>query len=234
MMACFAAVLVLASASGAMSGENPGTGIQNTAHDLGRGGGILGGMADAGLEERLCFYCHTPRHATTMSETTAEDVNRYPIWSQAAVTITSFETYTQGGGIIGQPGSVSRICLSCHDGLVATSVYGYVRPSAIWNVSRGQTAADEILLRRHVGDPSRHHPIGFDYHDIVAKDDEINPATSDLLGVNAYGMTIGDLLWSGRIECSSCHDVHNTKNEGRKFTWIEDSGSNLCFTCHKK
>jgi len=68
----------------------------------------------------------------------------------------------------------------------------------------------------------------------VAKDDEINPATSDLLGVNAYGMTIGDLLWSGRIECSSCHDVHNTKNEGRKFTWIEDSGSNLCFTCHKK
>ena len=58
--------------------------------------------------------------------------------------------------------------------------------------------------------------------------------TNDLLGANINGLTIGDLLWNGRMECSTCHDVHNTKNEGIKFTLVKDTQSNFCFTCHMK
>jgi predicted CXXCH cytochrome family protein len=46
--------------------------------------------------------------------------------------------------------------------------------------------------------------------------------------------TIGDLLWAGQMECTTCHDVHNTKNEGEKFLWASDENSDLCMTCHLK
>jgi predicted CXXCH cytochrome family protein len=36
------------------------------------------------------------------------------------------------------------------------------------------------------------------------------------------------------MECASCHDVHNTKNTGDTFTWVQDTNSNLCLSCHKK
>jgi len=36
------------------------------------------------------------------------------------------------------------------------------------------------------------------------------------------------------VECGSCHDVHNTKNDGAKLLWVEDTGSALCLSCHAK
>ena len=47
-------------------------------------------------------------------------------------------------------------------------------------------------------------------------------------------LTIGEVLWNGKMECSSCHDVHNTKNSGSKFTWTEDTNSALCLTCQSR
>ena len=235
--------MVLTFASVAMTGEDPGSGIQNTCHDL-RSGAVGAGtaMEIADPRERICFYCHTPHRAMTPAEAAAPSYAHYPIWSHAA-TIASFQTYSSGTDTIGQPGRVSRVCLSCHDGSVATSVYGYVPPVAIGTESRVRKASGTFskindsmnngLYDSPVGIP-HHHPIGFDYNDVVAKDEEIKPATSSLRGANVYGMTIEDLLWSGRLECSSCHDVHNTKNEGSKLTWVEDGLSNLCFTCHNK
>ncbi len=84
------------------------------------------------------------------------------------------------------------------------------------------------------GNLQNHHPIGFNYDDVAAVDDEIRDSTSTLLGNNPYGLTIDSLLYGRSIECSSCHDVHNTKNTGLKFLWVEDTNSNLCFSCHAK
>ena len=47
-------------------------------------------------------------------------------------------------------------------------------------------------------------------------------------------VTISDLLWNGNMECTTCHDVHNTKNTGEKFLWKSDAQSAFCLTCHLK
>ncbi len=234
-------VMVLAFASAAVTGEEPGSGIQNTCHDL-RSEAVGTVMETADPRERICFYCHTPHSAMTPGEA-APNYAHYPIWSHAA-SIASFQTYSSGTDTIGQPGRISRVCLSCHDGSVATSIYGYVSPVAI-GTERRMRKSNGIFFKFNDGMNSgrydnrselipHHHPIGFDYGEVVSKDEEIKPAASSLRGSNIYGMTIEDLLWSGRLECSSCHDVHNTKNEGSRLTWVEDGLSNLCFTCHNK
>jgi predicted CXXCH cytochrome family protein len=235
MLVCFVTGLILAFASDAMTGQNPGTGIQNTSHDLRRdGGSAYIGMEASATQERICNYCHTPHNNMTPAEAAAAGTTRYPIWSHASTTITLFQTYTRVSDSIGQPGSVSSICLSCHDGSVAGNVYGHVLPTTIWEVSKKE-AADKTRIRLSYTDyRSHHHPIGLDYNAVEEKDDEFNPATSVLLGENKHGMTIGDLLWNGRVECTPCHDVHNSNNEGGKFTWVADYRSNFCLTCHNK
>jgi predicted CXXCH cytochrome family protein len=235
MLVCFVTGLILAFASVGMTGQNPGTGIQNTSHDLRRdGGGAYIGSGSAASQERICNYCHTPHNKMTPEEAAAAGITRYPIWTQASTTVTLFQTYTRVSDSIGQPGSVSRICLSCHDGSVAGNVYGYVPPVTIWNVKESQ-ATDKVRIRlTYTDNRSFHHPIGLDYNDVEQKDDEINPANSVLRGENKHGMTIGDLLWDGKVECTSCHDVHNSNNEGSKFTWVADYRSNFCLTCHNK
>jgi predicted CXXCH cytochrome family protein len=228
-----------------MAGVNPGTGIKQTSHDLSMTtgkGATWAPNADPTLD-RICIYCHAPHHSISSTAATAAGVNYYPLWNHQLSTITSYTMYGNGTEIpnsiqhqlnatIGQPGSVSKLCLSCHDGNQAISAYGYTPASSIGSTT-GPKASGRILIGGG-GDLTNHHPIGFDYTAVAAVDDEIKDPSSALLGNNPYALTVNDLLWNSNMECSSCHDVHNTKNTGLKFLWVEDTNSNLCFSCHKK
>lgn len=243
---CLAIGLLLALGTVAMAGVNPGTGIKQTSHDLSSGGvGMAyngGTLADPTLD-RICVYCHAPHHTITPAAAATAGLDYFPLWNHAVSTITSWQTYTNGTGsepgsishklnaTIVNPGNVSKLCLSCHDGSVAISTYGFA-PSGTTHT--GTVSATGRILIGGLGDLRNHHPIGFNYDAVQTADDEIAPSTNSLLGANPYGLTIGDLMWGGMMECSSCHDVHNTKNEGVKFTWVQDTRSNLCLTCHLK
>jgi predicted CXXCH cytochrome family protein len=230
-----------------MAGTSPGTGIKQTSHDLSSGGvgASYVGAGTADSLDRVCIYCHAPHHST-LTGSANNAISYFPLWNHAVTNTASWQTYTNGSDApnslqqqansldsITNPGSVSILCLSCHDGSVAVSAYGFAPSQTIGNAG-GTTVAGTKYQIGAGGDLKNHHPIGFDYADVAAKDDEINPVDSDLLGANTYGLTISDLLWNNRMECSSCHDVHNTKNEGNKFTWVMDTQSNLCLTCHAK
>ena len=257
-MICLAIGLTLAMASVAMAGLAAGTGISGTKHDLSTGGQSHAYAAATDTKDRICIYCHTPHHAAQAADFTgaANTADKYfPLWNHD-ITTQTYATYTNGSqpnstqqqansleaGALQAIGSVSRLCLSCHDGSVAVSAYGNFgnNPSKGDNtqsmVGGGATGRDanRIGYDGAAYSLANHHPIGFDYAYVVAQDDEINPPDTTLLGANTYGLTINDLLWNGRMECSSCHDVHNTKNEGSKFTWVEDTQSHLCLTCHNK
>jgi predicted CXXCH cytochrome family protein len=240
-LVCLTIGLILSFGVIAMAGSAPGTGIKQTSHDLSSGGkGMLwdgGTLADPTLD-RVCIYCHTPHFAV---DVTLQPAGSYmPLWNHELSAVATYQTYTNGlspddiqhqlNATLGQPGSVSKLCLSCHDGTVAVNSYGtegYSKPAVVGK----KITASRFLIGTNL---SRHHPIGFDYAAVAAVDDEIYDATAALGGSNPYGLTIGDLLWKGKMECSTCHDVHNTKNEGVKFTWVEDYQSALCLTCHKK
>ena len=247
---------VLASAAVAFAGLNPGTGILQTSHDLSSATG-KGALYDAGVsadsQDRVCIYCHAPHHTITTAEAAAADITYYPLWNHDITTIASWTPYQntdpanevipdnvqhQLNAELGDPGSISMLCLSCHDASVAVSSYGNFAGGAASSSHTGTVPITATLNGRFGigvgGNLQNHHPIGFDYDEVALADDEIRDSSSELRGDNPYGLLISDLLWGGRIECSSCHDVHNTKNTGSKFLWVADTHSDLCFSCHAK
>ena len=240
----------------------PGSGITSSKHDLSNltGIGDLYGQTDE--LDRICIYCHAPHH--TMQEADSEGIKYLPLWNHA-VTSLYYNTYQSdfgdgpdsvgtavldavsgqfadrhlfnGADTIGEPGSVSRLCLSCHDGSVAVNEYGFDPGRDESKGAGGSFIASQFKIGGG-GNLTNHHPIGFKYTDVVLVDDEINPVTTLIspgLGGDHDGTTIGSLLYNGGyMECVTCHDVHNSKNTGETFLWISDQNSQFCLACHNK
>ncbi len=228
------------------AGWAPGTGIKGTSHDLTRAGGKGSIYNNDDALDRLCVFCHAPHH-TYRPDVNGGGLDYYPLWNHdittqnytpydnglmAAIGDQSHQFNGQDTWGTGQPGGVSRLCLSCHDGTVAVNAYG----NFAYSLTRGAgdkyiNAANNRFWIGEGGDLRNHHPIGFDYADVASKDDEIAPPSAPM---GTTGYTISQLLWNGKMECTTCHDVHNTKNQGEKFTWVQDINSQFCFQCHLK
>ncbi len=132
---------------------------------------------------------------------------------------TVYVTYSSSSidALMGQPSNSSKMCLSCHDGTVATDDQG------------GKGMSQSSILGTNL---SRNHPISFTYDIMLAyKDKGLHDPTSAASGL---GSTISkDMLVNGKLECISCHDAHamrGTKNLLLKSNYR----SRLCLTCHDK
>ena len=106
----------------------------------------------------------------------------------------------------------SLLCLGCHDGVTAPDVYS--SPHAI-NVA-GQLG-DRRLGTRGL----RSHPVGITYP--AAAEGYNAPAALD-----ASNLPLDD----GRIQCTTCHDAHNTYRHPHLLR-MSNEGSRLCLTCHR-
>jgi predicted CXXCH cytochrome family protein len=123
---------------------------------------------------------------------------------------------------MGQPDGSSKLCLSCHDGTVALENFGGVT-----------TGTTEITGDALMGtDLSNDHPVSFTYNTALATaDGELEDPSTGLSGLG--GTIDDDMLISGKMQCSSCHDVHNTA--GINYMLLKsNSASALCLTCHIK
>jgi predicted CXXCH cytochrome family protein len=173
---------------------------------------------------RICVACHTPHKADV-------SISDAPLWNHKSTTQTyTLYNTTTTQAVIGQPGSTSKLCLSCHDGTVAVDSFGgatgTTNISAVNNI--GTTLADD-------------HPIGFAYNStLVTADGSLaDPTVKQVTigtGTQSKTGTIAALmLYSGKVECSSCHDVHNTFTVGSTgMTKMAQAGSAICFACHIK
>jgi predicted CXXCH cytochrome family protein len=169
----------------------------------------------------ICTPCHVPHSTKTLPA---------PLWSHELSTQTYImygrtRSQVMHAPMSGQPDGLSKICLSCHDGVVAPDAYGG---------NRDRTA---FLLGKDVlgAVPNNNHPISFVYDSALADKvgDLYDPSTrlSGLAG--STGTIRADMLFSDRMECASCHDVHNTKAvAGTKLLVKDSAGSALCLTCH--
>lgn len=151
-------------------------------------------------------------------------------------------------------GGVSMLCMSCHDGNTAMNAYSGLRNGAALDIPGSNSFQDTAGITTAIAgganlaggngagggevDMSNHHPIGMVWADVVAADAEI--ATSDTEFLDASGVSIGvniaGLLYDGKMECVTCHDVHNTQNEvgAERFLWVSNNNSAFCLTCHLK
>lgn len=205
--------------------------IGGSMHDFGSGG--LGGAPGTGASpnntatgwDEICVPCHTPHNSL--------ENNPVPLWNH----ITSGAGFTSYGNpagtmqaVAGAVAGVSLRCLSCHDG--ATNVDGYQN-------SPGGAGGSIPMPPNPVGGPypnlgivlNNDHPISIDYTVSDAGDAEIAgiaaPLAAGMLAPDAGGNLV-------MVECSSCHDVHNTVGPGVKLLRMSNADSALCLTCHIK
>ncbi|MFC1761373.1 cytochrome c3 family protein [Planctomycetota bacterium] len=180
--------------------------ITGSAHDF---------SGEAWSSGEICLPCHTAHNADT-------SLTDAPLWNHE-VTIATFTVYsstTLDAGALGQPAGTSKLCLSCHDGTVALENFG------------GATGGTNVVIAGLVGtDLSNDHPISFTYDDTLAGNDgELFLPSTD---TTILGGTIDDdLLFEGKLECASCHDVHGTSVDG--LLRMSNEASALCLTCHNK
>ena len=249
--------LVLAPNALAYTGSYvPGTGINNTPHDLGTPGANGMNYPPNTLEPdtltRKCIWCHAPHNTYRLSTAAggagpvAPSAFTYlPLWNHNVTGfLTTFQMYENGTGGpqtgpkalqaptgARTPGSTSLLCLSCHDGTIAVNSYGNTPAQLSKSVSAGSNMISptyQIGKDKYLGN---HHPIGFDYVTVQSIDTEIRLA-------DQFAMTptenISNYLTNGKVECSTCHAVHNKGNDGETLLWRSDRNSELCLTCHDK
>ena len=154
----------------------------------------------------ICQPCHTPHNADV-------SVSLSPLWNHeiTTATFTPYARATIDATDLGQPDGDSLLCLSCHDGSVALDSFG------------GASGSTAIAGSANVGtNLNNDHPVSFTYDaTLVTNDGELNAPPA------AY------LDSASKVQCSSCHDVHNTANIAGLLR-ISNAGSALCLTCHAK
>jgi predicted CXXCH cytochrome family protein len=133
--------------------------------------------------------------------------------------------------ITGTDGSTSSLCLSCHDGTVAVNAQNNVSNNTLGEAMTGGTGAGSAFMSTagNLGGTntalSNDHPVNFTYADSTAADGTMLTA--------ATGQTVGTAkLFTGKVQCASCHDVHDSTNV--PFLRNTMSGSGLCLQCHVK
>lgn len=162
----------------------------------------------------ICKPCHTPHHAVT-------DLPA-PLWNHE-LTVATYETHS-GSGVPVEDAldPTSILCMSCHDGTVALDSFG-------GNTGVQYIGGDELIGTDLTDD----HPVGADavYPDVPWFNDPANWENTP------HGFTLRDMDVDGSIErvvsCGTCHEPHDRNNQ-EHMLWINNSGSDLCLTCHLK
>ncbi len=188
-----------------------------------------------------CVYCHTPHVAN-------KDYQPAPLWNKPT-SDTVFTMYgASSAGVAGvtiagtttdtAPTGASMACLSCHDGVSAMN-------SVINAPGAGNSDINGVLIGTNPatpatmpalaykavgsgGDMTDDHPISIQYIEGRASLRPINTPVIDIVGASF----VSDMLRDGKVQCSSCHDVHGTPYN--TYLRSHNTGSALCFACHDK
>jgi predicted CXXCH cytochrome family protein len=206
--------------------------IRNSVHDFSSTG--IGGKWGSPTINEVCVFCHTPHKATTQSM----------IWNRTNPSAT-FSLYSNPGSLVTtpiQPTAYSLRCLSCHDGSVAID--------ALNNVGGRQPVPAMMAIGDVYYPGSPYGSGGANIGGNYAGNPNVNNLTDDhpismLYDANALTLSQGRLkdpttlgaslpLFGSRVECSTCHDVHNNSGGLPNLLRVTASRSQLCLSCHNK
>lgn len=213
---------------------------------------LLASSADAGTvvgtrhdfstttSPEVCVFCHTPHFANPDQPG--------PLWNRAvpdAGTFTPYDGPTESPTMDttpGPPSDISRLCLGCHDGVLAfKTVDGFsvsTKHDLLFYHGRPDTQSYPNCERCHpeffgtgpeivwTGTDLRDdHPISMTYP-TAGQDPEFETPPDPTNGWSDV------ILVGGKVECVSCHNVHDNTIE--PFLNKSNAGSALCLTCHDK
>ncbi len=194
--------------------------MKGTAHDLASKGFGMG---------ENCIICHTP-HNSDISVTLT------PLWSHEPSSSTFNMYFTEDANTSTRPTGASKLCLSCHDGVSAIDRFG--------GRTTGKFLSDNTR-KNSSNVQSDSHPVSITFDSAMAAENPslYDPAATTITIGAGSGKTrtgtIDELLLSnGKIQCNSCHDVHNNvvgpDGKDQPFLKITKARSEICLTCHNK
>lgn len=192
---------LLVAAALAFFASTASAAIVGTPHDL-----------TAGATAGVCQYCHMPHNANTA-------ITIAPIWSRSVQPATAYQTNPTLAIDLAAT-QYSLLCLSCHDGTIAT---GTLWNGQVLNATRGVIAPTNANFIGTV--LTNDHPVGMIYPLTGSA------AASSGLGTRTAATNAGFAFFgagSDRMECASCHDPHVNTNGNFLRTITGD----LCASCH--
>ena len=157
----------------------------------------------------VCEFCHTPHNANPT----------IGLWNRELPGV-SYQLYASSTlkAQLNQPTGSSRLCLSCHDGVLAL---GNLRvPPKGGPLLLGQLQGSTVLGT----DLSDDHPVSFVYDSALAM-------TQGELADPASLPSSVPLDRTGQLQCTSCHDPH--QDQQPNFLRMDSRSGALCLACHR-
>lgn len=216
--------------------------VVGSKHDMTRADIANGHISDgvtSGRTNQVCVFCHHPH----MTGVTAANANA--LWNRTDTGTKTYLTYgsatmnaSAGSGDALGTARYSRMCLSCHDSGIALTVVTKSPGAFIGGayISNSLASGNQANIAGDTGSLENDHPIDFDYS---LSDDEVGikaqASDSSVIGnMSSYNYP----LYSGAMQCPTCHDVHdNTLSAGIQFmrggsTSDLLASSTMCRDCH--
>jgi len=236
-----AAGLCLAAAAPVWAETGSGLGLGLTAilspHKFTTGD--VGGEINSTGE--ICRVCHVPHDHARASRRYLNGL----LWNHE-VSSATYSMYnnawsnTLTGTQSAQPDGTAKLCLACHDGTVAMDAfdkYAGVHEDTMRNMA-GLSVVGWFQDSTNI-DLRGTHPISIAFPAGQTGDGKnfTDPATATW----ARGDTVTSTLDNGKVQCSTCHDVHDQESVAgthllRTAQTFAEGGvpSGLCRTCHVK
>ncbi|PIP43164.1 MAG: hypothetical protein COX17_08510 [Deltaproteobacteria bacterium CG23_combo_of_CG06-09_8_20_14_all_60_8] len=224
-----------------------GAGIKGSPHDFSdnAAGGVAGSVDEVSAtgwngRKEICRVCHVPhdhgkdKYLNGLLWNHTVSSASYTMYDN---TWSSTLTHTQDSAPTGN----SKLCLGCHDGSVAIDTFDKYAGGAQQLGVAGNYDAGAKVPRFMDGanlDLRGTHPLSITYAgDTVGEAGGLKADTTTWTG----GQTIASTLQDGKVQCSTCHDVHDSVGVAvasthllRAATTGAGTESALCLTCHNK
>lgn len=192
--------------------------VDGTKHDLNNVA-----TWETGANDESCVFCHTPHQASTAASQdplwnhTLSSAGPYAVYGSSTIDATDLSAIPAA---VAGTATATHLCLSCHDGTVA--------PGSVYNPPNvGWTATAAVITgNANVGtNLADDHPVNFTYDAALATADG-GLATP----LSASEVVAGIPLFTGKMQCASCHNPHDSTNA--PFLRATNANSALCTTCH--
>jgi hypothetical protein len=186
--------------------------------------------------KEICRVCHVPHDHQRASQRYLNGL----LWNHelSAANYTMYDSSwssTLDGAQSAQPDGTAKMCLGCHDGTTAIDTFDKYAGGTLFMDDVNPLFVIPGFADGTDRDLRGTHPISITYD--TTADPNLNPVT------NAMGTsgTIEDVLDAGKVQCSTCHDVHDQETVvGTRLLRVAQTvgqggtPSGLCLTCHIK
>lgn len=226
--------------SGTASSNGLGTGIVGSPHDF--------SSSTWNFRQEICRVCHVPHDHDRNYDLFSNGLlwnhqlsaETYQMYAEEGATNPTFASFIDGA-FDNEPTGGAKLCLGCHDGTVGIDQFDNIAagPGTVFigDIDPGfQIPGAGVPPIGTDMNLTGTHPLSIVYDEIA--DPGLHPKT------NALGSgTIQDVLEPTaagfKVQCSSCHDVHDGAGESVPGTHLlrvstKTPPSGLCLTCHKK